>query len=178
MPELIEIIKNVVFSIFDLLKGSLPFAIVFFFLVLIAKFMQKKFQERFKASWFMSALMISFIFSLVGVFLAYLLPYMLAAPLANLGEIPDALKPEPKEVFNAVINAIFKIILLSIFLAFLTVPFIFLGSFICKVLEAKKFNKLFALFVSVYICTATAISLFFMFIPQIFIGTVYFLYSG
>ncbi|MEM4598583.1 MAG: hypothetical protein QW400_02740 [Candidatus Diapherotrites archaeon] len=178
MAGLIDNLSAFFFSIFDLLRGTFPFAVLFFFLAILGKYIQVKLQKRFKISWFYSAIIIAFSFSVIAVSLAYIFPYMLSLPREQLGEIPHEIKPGLSEMVLYLVGAIFKILIISLFFAMLSMPFVFLASFIARALERKKFNKKVALFISTYFCLVIFFALFFFFMEPILLGVLYYLYSS
>ncbi|MCX8190436.1 MAG: hypothetical protein N3F05_04395 [Candidatus Diapherotrites archaeon] len=178
MSGFFDNILALLLSILDLLKGSLPFAILFFLLAIFGKYIQVKLQKRLRISWFQSALLVAFLFSLIAVSLAYIFPYIISLPREQLGEIPAELRPELSEKFLSATNSMFKVFITSIFFALLSMPFVFMASFIARALEGKKFNKKVALFISTYISTLIFFALFLFFMEPILVGVLYYLYSG
>lgn len=176
MQSVAEAVLGLIFSLIDLLRGSIPFAIIFFLLALVARHIRARIQKKLGVSWTLSAFITSFAFSFVAVLFAYLMPYLLASQFASLGVIPEELRPELSDIVYSFMVASFKIIVCAAFIAFFSMPFLFLGSYVCAVLERRKFNKHFALFIATYIATVILFALLLSLLQPIFLGLFYFLY--
>jgi len=178
MPAIVETLFALIFSAIDLFRGSLPFAVVFFLLAFVGRHLRAKLQKRFKLSWVLSALLVSFLFSFIAVLIAYVAPYIISAQFASLGVVPKELSPEFLDILSFFLRASFKLIVCAIFIAFFSMPFLFLGSYIYAALEKRKFNRYFALFVATYLTTVVLFAFLLMYLQPLFLGFFYFLYSA
>jgi len=166
------------FTIIDLLKGSLFVSIPVFALVLVGAFLHKKLSKKFKLSWFNTAAIITLLFALVFVSIAFFYPLFYSSQAVSY-EMP--VDPDPTEDFNANIEfvsiAFYRIIVVSIALATMALPFVLMGSLSKDWLKKKKFNSYICIFVSVYLWSAVAAILFLFLFGWILQGIIYLLYS-
>ena len=147
----INVFLNIIFSLLDLLKGGFVFSLVLFPLVFVGSYLREKvFEKRF--SWMTSCLLSSFALAFAIFLLAYFSPYVSAIPKESLGIKPPELDVGFFGVVKLIAFGLFKILIVSLFFAFASVPFIVLGAIVVEYLTKHKFNKYFSLFIATYGC--------------------------
>jgi len=170
---------DLLFTVIDLLKGSLFVSIPVFVLVLIGAFLHKKMTKKFKLSWFNTAAIITLLFALVIVSIAFFYPLFYSSQAVSYGPLP--IDPDPDADFNANLEfasiAFYRISVVSVALAAMALPFVLMGSLSKDWLKKKKFNNYLCIFASVYLWSMIASILFIFLFGWILQGIIYLLYS-
>ena len=166
-------------TIIDLLKGTLFVSIPVFVLVLIGAFLHKKLSKKFRLSWFNTAAIIALFFALVIVSIAFFYPIFYSSQAISYGPLP--VDPDSEADFNANLEfasiAFYRIIVVSVALSAMALPFVLMGSLSKDWLKKKKFNNYLCIFASVYLWSMIAAILFLFLFGWILQGIIYLLYS-
>lgn len=178
MPIPIEEFLNLIFSLWDLLKGAFILSVIFFLLLILGSRIHRIFAKKTGFSWIVSVAIVSFIFSFVFFAFVYFVPFLLAIPRESLGVKPPELSLGFFDFLRIFAFGTAKVLLVSAFFSLFSIPFIILGSFVFKYLLSRKFNRNVCLFVSTYICCVIAFAMFIFFFKWVFVGVIFFLYSS
>lgn len=179
-----------VLEIFGLLIGLIPFTIGLFILVFIGAQLRSYLEKRFKLSWTISALSSALILLFVLLLAIYLIPSGFQFISAN-DSIPteitqvdvqtesDALNPvsDTPNLIAGFLGILFHVLIVSVILAFLSFPFVLVGSILESTLTTnkKKSSPLIARLIAVYVMALVAVVVLLAF-PWIAAGIAYFFF--
>lgn len=147
----LNFLLKLVFSIIDLLKGSIIFSIPAFVFTVAGVFIGKELMNRYKLSWLLAALLSTFAITAVLVFIIYFTPVLSALGQDTIGEIPAGLAPTVNETVASAILIPLRLLFVSFLIALLFLPLEIIGSFIFEWLSSryKKMNFYVRLYASV-----------------------------
>ncbi|MDO8428691.1 MAG: hypothetical protein Q7S92_05760, partial [Candidatus Diapherotrites archaeon] len=165
-------------SVFDLLKGSLIISIPIFIAAWLGLKVRGKLQARFKLKWASSSFLTIFLFSALLLIIAYAVPMysQVWAESLNLQKAPEFFQPTLYDYFLIAITSIAKIIITSIAISLILLPFLLLGSLAKPWMERKTKNTTLGLFLACWVSTLVFAFLFFFVFKFAFLGIVYMLY--
>lgn len=178
MPIPIEEFLNLIFSLWDLLKGAFILSIIFFLLSILGSYIRGIIAKKTGFSWIVSVAIVAFIFSFVFFAFVYFIPFLSAIPRESLGVKPPELTLGFFDFLRIFAFGTAKVLLVSAFFSLFSIPFIVFGSLVFKYLQGHKFNRNVSLFVSTYVCCIIAFAMFIFFFKWVFIGVIFFLYSS
>jgi len=171
-----SVLIDLVFSLFNLLKGSFVWAIPLFFITFIFSLVQKKLMEKFSLSWFKSALLITYTVLFFAVAFIYLFPYSLALLETTVGPAPAQLQLSFEDQLLIAAIALLKVVFLPLLFTILILPFEFIASFVRETVE-KRFKQHYAVNLFIGVFVSTAIGAFILLSNNwIFTGLLYLLY--
>ncbi|MFH1587108.1 MAG: hypothetical protein ABID38_04585 [Candidatus Diapherotrites archaeon] len=173
----LDIIIKIIFSIVDLLKGTIIFTIPIFVLVLISIYVRKRIAEKFKLNWFLSAAVITYILLFIITFVFYFLPFVSSLWETQIGTIPEAFANSFLEMAVSTLFVLIRHILVVAVLTILVLPLEFVGVFLLEKFEENwpkggYLNVLIATFLMVLI---TAVIVLFI-IPWSWVGVFFLIF--
>ena len=174
---LIGIIENIIFSIIDLLKGSINITIPLFFILLVAQFLRKKIEAETKKSWLITAFVTTVLISFILLLIAYNLPFLFLST-ASAGEVPSMFASDFFVLAGVFLASVIKVFFVSIVFSLVLMPFEFMGVFFHSVICEKlaKYPNWLKLLVTSYVSTVFASAVILFLVPEAITGFLYFLY--
>lgn len=170
---------DVIFTIIDILKGTLILSVPFFIVSFFGSMLRKKLTEKYNFYWFYSSLITIFVFSLSFTLIVYLIPLYSGTQAADLGVKPPELQLEFNDHISFLLSSAYRIFLTSLVLTVFFAPFALIGSLLREFLmEKKEINKHLSLFISVFVCCLIGSVLFLFFFGWMLQGMVYLLFFG
>ena len=173
----IGIIENILFSIIDLLRGSVNIAIPVFFILLVGQFLRKKIEDETKKSWLITAFVTTVLISFTILLIAYNLPFLFLST-ESVGEVPSMFASDFFVLVGVFVSSVIKVLFVSIVLSFVLMPFEFVGVFFHSVICEKlaKYPNWLKLLVTSYVSTVFASAVIIFLVPEAITGFLYFLY--
>ena len=173
-------VENLVFSVIDLLKGSLIISVPVFIFVLIGKWLREKIAKATKWSWILSALAATFCVLWFALMFAYFIPFLSAQTDSQVGEIPSVFAPPPGAIFASYAAGLVKVALAAAVLSLILMPLELIGAFAHDYFS-KKFKKtspLIAIFAAVFTVSLLAAALLLFIVPEVLQGFIFYFYFG
>ena len=169
-----------IFSILDLLKGSLFLAIPIFLAMLAGKWLREKISKKTKWSWLLSALAATYGIVWVLVLILYFTPFLLALQESGLGQVPSMFAPPAGAVAASYISGLFKVTISALVISLLLMPLELIGAFINEFVNRKlpKANPLASLFITAYIASFVCAAIILFIIPEAITGLLFYIYYG
>ncbi|HLC92705.1 MAG TPA: hypothetical protein VJH23_03285 [archaeon] len=173
-------LELLLFSLLDLLKGSIVIAIPLFILIVIGKWLRERIQAKTKWTWLFSALAATFALVWTGILLLYFLPFLLALNESGIGEIPAMFAPSAGDVLASYIFGLVKVSVSAAVVSLVLMPFELIGAFIFEwvMKKRRKANKLVNLFIASYIASVISAAIVLFIIPEAVTGILFFIYFG
>ncbi|HZX20056.1 MAG TPA: hypothetical protein VFF13_03515 [archaeon] len=173
-------IENLVFSLIDLLRGSLIAVIPVFILIVIGQVLRKKIQRETKWSWFVTGFITTFLMMFLIFLFLYFFPFIVANAEQALGEIPSTFAPETSNIIASFAFGVFKAFIVAIVTTIILMPLEFIGLYFHEVVSKKlgKTNSWVKLFVTAYISTVFSAAILIFLLPSLIPGILFFLYFG
>src|SRR3989344_4484011 len=111
MPE--NALLLLLYSVIDLLRGSLVVALPVFFMALAGSYVRRKISAETKWSWTMSALAATFFVSFILLMLAYFVPFIFALHELPVQNVPEIFSPEPGNLVLAFVAGVVRVAIVS-----------------------------------------------------------------
>ncbi len=173
----LDLIIKIIFSIVDLLKGTIIFTVPTFVLVLVSSYVRKRIAERFKLNWFLSAAVITYILLFTIILVFYFLPFASSLLETQIGTIPQPFADSFLEMAASTLFVLIRTILVVAVLTLLVLPLEFVGVFLFEKFEEKwpKKGYLNVLLTTFLMVLITAVIVLFI-IPWSWIGVFFLIF--
>ena len=173
-------IENLVFSLIDLLKGSIVVAVPLIIFLLIGKWLGKKVAAKTKRSWTVNAMITTFIISWSVVLLMYFAPYIFALQELSIGEVPSFFSPAPASLLLSFVYGLVKVSLVSALLSILLLPLELIGLFVFESISKRfpKYSETARLAATAYVMAVFSSLVIIFIVPEAIAGFFYLLYFG
>ncbi len=173
----LNLLLDIVFSVFDFLRGAFLISILTFVLFLLGYFFSKKFLERFNLSWVKKAFISSFFVFVVLLLFVFVWPVIEAFLVVDLGVIPEEFRMTLAEFFYLVFSLLIKMLVVALIFSIFVLPLLFVGVFVFEFLSKKFFwNKFINFFLASFAVTAFGLFIVLFLIPWVIPGAVYLIY--
>lgn len=178
MPDLLTILLA---STADLVRGTLLLSIACFIVFILAQPLYKKISEKLEWKWLKASLLTSFIAMLVIVSIAYFVPF-LASPKPVFSE--TELMPTTIELIGFSLLQIARVILVSLVLSLMLMPFALLSALANDYLSSRQPKKKKSLasrkwlnyFISILISSLIFLIIVLWLVPWAVSGLLYFIF--
>jgi len=173
-------IEDIVFSVIDLMRGSITVAIPLFFLLLVGQWLRKRIEKETKWSWMITALITTYLIIFVLLLVAFFLPFLIASQEQTLGEVPSIFAPSLTNLIAGFLFGVLRVALVAGVLTLILLPLEFVGAYFHEVVSKKleKSPNWLKLLVTAYITSIFSSAIIIFFIPEAVTGFFYLLYFG
>ncbi len=174
-----DTLSLILFSILDLLKGSLIFSIPVFAFVFIAIFVQKALSKKYQWTWFKSSAITTyfFMFSLASVL--YVLPIIDVFTTTQTVSVLPEFAPTPLEIVLPIILQFVRLLVVALILSFILMPLEFVGLYLFEAISKKtKVSYSVRLFLAVFLSTLFTLAITIFLAPWIITGLIYLIFFG
>ncbi|HLC78914.1 MAG TPA: hypothetical protein VJG83_00655 [archaeon] len=173
-------LENFVFSILNLLKGSLSIVLPIFILAFIGKWLNAKIRKATKWSFIVTALLSTFALLWVLILIAYFYPILTSLQESGIGQVPSVFAPTLGELATSYAYGLFKVTISSLVISLILLPFEFIGLFVFESLHSrfKKMPEPIILLAACYLMSVVGAAIFLFLIPEAVSGIIYFIYFG
>lgn len=170
----LDLVLKAIFSLIDLLKGSLFLAIIAFAAVFVASFLHAWLSKRFGLSWLKATMVTSYLLIFLLIMLLYCAPIVSGFGETDLGAVPDNYKMTAFDWAAFVAAIALRNSAIALLFTFFLLPLEFLSGMVFDFAKEKyKLNKWVNIFIAVFAsCLATAIICLYL-LPWIVPGLLY-----
>jgi len=173
-------LENLVFSIFDLLKGSIIITIPIFLLLLVGQKLRKRIESETKWNWLTSAFVATLIINFILLLVAYFFPLVTALQEVSIGQIPSVFAPSVTSLLGLFVFGVIWVGIVSVILSLLLMPLEFAGLFFYEFVskKLKKQPDWVKLLATAYISAVFSSAVILFLVPEAITGFFYLLYFG
>lgn len=175
----LNLVLYLIFSLLDLLKGTIVWSIPTFFLVLIITFVRRKVAEKYKLNWVKSAIASTFIVLFTLILILYFSPIVLSLGQETIGEIPAEGRPALLEILGSLILFVLRLFLVAVVISLILLPFEFVAVYLFeKVSRTWRLNYYINLYIVSFLVTLIAAIILLFIFPWSLAGMLYLLFFG
>jgi len=173
----VELLASIIFSILELLKGSLIVAIPVFVFIFIGQKLRKKIAEQTSWSWFTSAIVSSFFIVFSLLLIIYFLPQF-STSFSPIGEVPSIFSGDFAAIITIYVASVLKVLFVALVLTVILMPLEFVGLYFHSVIskKLKKYPGWAKLLATAYASSVFASAIILFLIPEAITGFFYLLY--
>lgn len=174
----LDLVAVFLISVFDLLKTGLLLSIPVFVLALIAAAIQSKLSKKLDMNWVKTSFISTYVIVTLLIFFLYFFP-LLSVPFDLKGTVPPEFLPSAQDVIFYNISTFVSLLLKSLVLTIIVIPFELIASLAFSFLDKKFAGKtMLKVFASVYLTVLLVIALVLFIMPWLLLALVMFIYGG
>ena len=169
----LDLFLNAIFSVIDLLRGTLFLSIIAFVGVFFASFLHAWLSKKYNLSWLKATIITSYLAIFILIMVLYFAPVISGFSDSDQGSIPEFFQSTPADTIVFFVTILLRNAAIALLYAFFVLPLEFLASMVFDFLKEKKTNKWLGVFAAVFVaCLATTIVLLFL-LPWVLPGLLY-----
>lgn len=181
-----DIVSDILLSLFGLLQGSLVTSVPVFVLVLLGSLLKEKIQKKYPSlKWLQASAVSTFILLFVLIFIMYYSPVVSSIGQETIGTIPPQLSPDLTTFILTNLFVFLRLVFVVAVLTLIILPLELIGSFIHDSLKGRfpELNRLIIIYASVFASTVIAALLAIWLLPlvlgiDVITGVLFFIYFG
>lgn len=170
---------NIIFSFFDLAKGSAIVSIPVFVFVFVASLARKWLEKKYKWSWIKSSFVTTYFLVFSFVFVLYTFPIVQAFLEAGEETVLPEFAPTPLEIIVPIFLQSARLLLVALILTLLLLPLEFVGLYLFeKISQRVRAAFSVRLFLAVFLVTLFTFATVIFFAGWVFSGIIYLIFFG